>query len=301
MPHARPQPYHRILRTRDYRWWRPLVGLSVFVGAFLILTIAVTFVGIGVESAVTGDSYDVVLDRYATEVTPLGLLTTNLMLAALIPATVLGLLAGHQLRPGWLASVTARMRWSLMWRMGLLALGVVVATYGLSLFLPAEDTGMTEVDTVPLSRWLAFAAVVLLTTPLQAAGEEYAFRGYGLQALGAWVGTPWFAAVVTSLAFGLAHGTQSPALFVDRFAFGLVAAFLVVRTGGLEASIAMHVVNNAVVFLVAAAFDQVDDALTVTDTPWSFVVLDVFSMVTFALLALRIARRRQAETVTASG
>ncbi len=297
-PHVEPQPYHRILRTRDYHWWRPLVGLAVFVVTFVILTIAATIIGIVIESAATGDSFDLVLDRYTTEVSPWGLLTTNLMLATLIPAAMLALLAGHGLRPGWLASVAARMRWSLLWRMGLLALGVLVLSYAGSLLLPVDE-GATEVDSVALSTWLGFAVVVLLTTPLQAAGEEYAFRGYVMQALGAWVRTPWFAAVVTSLAFGFAHGTQSPALFIDRTAFGLVAAFLVIRTGGLEASIAMHVVNNAVVFLVAAAFDQVDDALTVTDTPWSYVAYDVATMVLFAWLALRLARRRKAATVTA--
>ena len=58
--------------------------------------------------------------------------------------------------------------------------------------------------------WLV--VVVLLTTPLQSAAEEYLFRGYLSQAIAGWVRTPRAgaisAALVTAALFSLAHLPQ---------------------------------------------------------------------------------------------
>ncbi len=94
--------------------------------------------------------------------------------------------------------------------------------------------------------------VVVLLTPLQATGEEYAFRGYLTQAFGA-CSAP--GAVRRRAATPLPRCSRSRTasartfpLFFDRFAFGLVAGILVIATGGLEAGIALHVLNNFVAF-----------------------------------------------------
>jgi len=296
------QPYHRILRTRGYRWWRPLVGLLVALVTFLVISVAVTAAAL-VPAFLTGaiDLTDAETDPAAALISdPLGLLGINLSLAALIPAVVLGLLAGHQLRPGMLHSVVGRMRWSFLAWCLLIEVGVTAVILPLSVLTGGGVVGDAP-ETQPLSfaAWLPFAIVILLTTPLQAAGEEYGFRGYGLQALGAWVRNPWFAIVVTSLLFAAAHGTQSPALFLNRFAFGMIAGWLTVRTGGLEAAIGIHVVNNMVVLLIASAAGQLAPSLTPTEAPWGTALLDVAGMVVYALLVLRLARRKGLDRLTA--
>jgi len=298
--HDRPLPYHLVLRTRTYKAWRPLLGLGLFIVSFVVLTVVVTVCGVLLDMAATGDSYDVVADRLFTDVTPLALLTANLSLAALIPAAALAIVAANRLGPGWLCSVLGRMRWRLLWRFLWLALAVVVgATLVAGFLTPVEETD-ASMEVVSLGRWLSLAVVILLTTPLQAAGEEVGFRGYQMQALGAWFRTPWVGIVATSLVFAFAHGSQNPALFVDRLGFGLVAAWLVVRTGGLEASIALHTVNNVITFLIAAAFDGVDDALTVTEAPWSLAVLDIAQALVFAVFVVRLVKRREVAVVTAA-
>ena len=147
---------------------------------------------------------------------------------------------------------------------------------------------------------VAVIAVTLLTSTFQAAGEEYFFRGYLLQAVGALVRSSMVAILVTTLVFTMAHGVwpwQSPALFLDRFAFGLVAALLVVRTGGLEASIAAHAANNVVTFVFAAVTNSVGASLGVQDAPWGLVMLDVAKFVAFGAVALWVARRMKLATV----
>lgn len=293
--HPEPQPYHRLLVARGYAWWRPLLGLAILGAAFIAFTVLVTIAIVAIDAAGTGDSFGQAFDRFGTEADPLFLLGTNLSLAVAIPAAVLAIVVAHRLRPGWLSSVVGRLRWGLLLRLCLLALVVVVGFTLLGGFLPADDdtvVDMADIELVSFSRWLVFAVVILLTTPLQSAAEEYAFRGYAFQALGAWFRTPWIGAIVTSLAFAFAHGTQNVPLFLDRFAFGLIACWLVVRTGGLEAAIALHVMNNIVIFLLTAAVDDIGDTLGMSEIPWPTVVVDVLQMVVFAWLADRYARRR---------
>lgn len=295
------QPYHRVLRTRNYGWWRPLVGLVVTGVTFAIISLVVTTAAL-VPAFLSGaiDLADAETDPAGALISdPLGLLAVNLSLAAFIPAAILGLLAGHQLRPGWLHSVIGRMRWSfLMWCL-LIEVGVTAVVLPLSVVVGGDVTGAGEAtDPLTFAQWLPFAIVILLTTPLQAAGEEYGFRGYGLQALGAWVRNPWFAIVITSLLFAAAHGAQSPALFLNRFAFGMIAGWLTVRTGGLEAAIGIHVVNNMVVLLIASAAGQLAPSLTPTEAPWGVALLDIAGMVLYAVLALRLAQRKGLDRLT---
>ena len=76
------------------------------------------------------------------------------------------------------------------------------------------------------------------------------------------------ALLITSGLFALAHGAQNFPLFFDRFAFGLMAGLIVILVGGLEAGIALHILNNLLAFAVAIAFDQLDGALTVSEVSW---------------------------------
>jgi membrane protease YdiL (CAAX protease family) len=96
---------------------------------------------------------------------------------------------------------------------------------------------------------------------------------------------------VSSTLFAMAHGQQDPWLFADRFAFGAVAALLVWRTGGLEASIALHAVNNLAVLGITIAQGELADAITGTEADPVSVVLDVGTLVVTALVVVLFARR----------
>jgi membrane protease YdiL (CAAX protease family) len=292
-----------VLRTRTYRSWRPAVGLFVMIGTFLVVSTAITLVTL-LPTILADPDPALRSDELVGDVvsTPLGLLGVNLSLAVLIPAAMLGLLAGHQIRPGFLHSVMGRFRWGFL-TLCLLVEGVVwLLTLPLTVLLAGDTEGVPapgDVGGLSLTQWLPFALVILLTTPLQAAGEEYGFRGYGLQALGAWVRNPWFAIIVTSVLFALAHGGQSLPLFLDRLAFGVVAGLLTVRTGGLEAAIAFHVVNNMIILLLASAAGQLEPSLTVSEAPWGLVVADVAGMALYTVVVLWLAHRRGLLTTTA--
>ena len=90
--------------------------------------------------------------------------------------------------------------------------------------------------------------------------------------------------------FALAHGIQDPPVFFDRFAFGLVAGVLVVRTGGLEAGIAMHVLNNWLAFGLAITLGDLGDALAAAEGTWWSIPATLTQSLVYLGLALFVAR-----------
>jgi membrane protease YdiL (CAAX protease family) len=222
------------------------------------------------------------------------LLITNLGLAALIPIAMLAVWAGHGWRPRWLTSVAPGLRWR--WLLLCAAVGLVVTA--LSVLLPYALSG------APTGRGRQVAvllAVVALTTPLQAAGEEYLFRGWLTQAIGSLFARAGLGTVVaggiSATLFAMAHGGQAPWLFLDRFAFGVLASYLTWRTGGLEAAIAVHTANNVVVFVPTILTGGLAGVLTVTDAPPAMVALDLAVMAVIALLITWLARRLRLQRV----
>ncbi len=295
-PHPEPRAYHEMLRTWSYRWWRPAVGILALVAGMLIvlplLLLPVLVVGVLLEGG-EEDFLDAFL-RAGTfeELTPSGLLYLNLSLGGLILWTWLLIRVLHQMRPRWLASVAPKLRWGYLFACAGLALVALIASVIVGTLLPesANPEISTEgVDYTTTTLWLAL--VILFTTPFQAIGEEYAFRGYLMQAVGSLTRRRWAALVVTSTLFAMAHGLQNPPLFFDRFMFGLVAGWLVIRTGGLEAGIAMHVLNNYVAFGLALAFSDINETLTVSEISWWNVPVTLTQSLVYAALAAWVAQR----------
>ncbi|MFP3821814.1 hypothetical protein SB658_24255, partial [Bacillus sp. SIMBA_008] len=70
--------------------------------------------------------------------------------------------------------------------------------------------------------------------------------------------------------------------------FAIVAAWLCWRTGGLEAAISLHIVNNVLIFLFGSV--GMVDANATSGTPVDLLA-STAAMVVYALLADRWARR----------
>ncbi len=254
--------------------------------------------------AVTGEPVVSSLEglRDTENPTPMSLAFLNVVLASAIPVAWFLSRVLHGLKPRWLSSVLPRIRW----RFFLVCLGLALLALMTRLLVTAvlPQEGVTEAGTVNdfTSTTRDFLLVVLLLTPLQAAGEEYAFRGYLTQAFGGLGGSRVLAVVAPALLFGLAHGLgQSLPVFVDRFAFGLVAGVLVIVTGGLEAAIAMHVLNNFVAFSLALAFSDMGSALNATGGSWWSLPGTLTQSLVYLALALAVARRMGLRHTTEGG
>jgi membrane protease YdiL (CAAX protease family) len=175
-------------------------------------------------------------------------------IALMLPAYLLASLIVNGPRVGLISSAAGRTRWG--WMLVSLAAATVVAgvVTGVSALLPAELEGSTGEIISPAENpqfWVTLA-VVLLVIPFQAAAEEYVFRGYLQQAIGRWLKHPAFAILLPVPLFVLGHA-YDPLGQASVAIFAIAAGWMTWRTGGLEAAIALHIVNNLLAFLLGLA------------------------------------------------
>jgi CAAX protease family protein len=299
---APPRRYHEVQLLGRRGGWRPIVGTVALVALMLVVAPLLLQVPFAIWFAVNGDPVVSGMERLLDldDPTPLGLAYLNLVLAAAIPVTWLLTRVLHGLRPRWLASVAPRIRWR--WFLVCLGLSLLalLATVVVSALVPASpaDPELNGRLNDFTSTTRDFAIVLVLLTPLQAAGEEYAFRGYLTQAFGGLFRRRWVAVAGPAVLFALAHGAQSAPVFFDRFAFGLVAGVLVIATGGLEAGIAMHVLNNWLAFGLALAYGDMGSTLNPSGGSWRSLPVTLTQSLVYLALALLVARRTGLATTT---
>ncbi|MGC5290149.1 CPBP family intramembrane glutamic endopeptidase [Micromonospora sp. DT231] len=291
-------PYHRLGRTDRHRWWRPLVGtLALLASAAVVM--GFLFVVAAIVGELTNRPNDA--DGFPTfgPIPDTALLIVSL---ALLLPLVLGTAWLVQRRPaGTVSSVLGRLRWGWLGRCLLIATPlIIVMLAGADLLLGLTDEGSVVEPAATWVGWPEFAAgllMVLLLVPIQAAAEEYAFRGWLVQAVGAYLRTPWPGIALQAVLFAAGHGWGTAWGFLDLAFMGVLLGWLTIRTGGLEAAIALHVVNNLIAFTLAAAFGGLTADETMADAPWQLVVVDVLALSAYALVIDRLAARRGLATV----
>lgn len=308
-PHPEPRAYHQMLRTWNYKWWKPVVGIILVILGMVVVAPLVMLPVLAIGVVIEGGPFLESLEKAATleAIGPAALLYLNLTLGSAILVTWFVMRVLHRMRPRWLTSVVPKMRWKLLFICIGLAVIALIAQVIVSAMLPGtQEADVTQELNHFTTTTAILALIVLLTTPFQAAGEEYIFRGYMMQAIGsfwsfAWVppvATKWIAILATSALFASAHGVQNFPLFFDRFMFGLIAGWLVIRTGGLEAGIAMHILNNFLAFGFALTFGDLSESLNVSEVGWGNVPLTLVQAGTYALLVLFVAKKMNLANMT---
>jgi membrane protease YdiL (CAAX protease family) len=142
------------------------------------------------------------------------------------------------------------------------------------------------------ARFAPLAAVIVALVPLQASAEEYFFRGTLQQAVGSFIRWKWLPIVVSAAAFAAIHLAPLPAT-VSLFALGGYSAWLTIYTGGLEAAIAWHVINNLAVLLLSSAGKSTTDAIKINQgASWTGVVIQVVLGLLYTAVVVRAFHRR---------
>ncbi|MFG1909596.1 CPBP family intramembrane glutamic endopeptidase [Kribbella sp. NPDC048928] len=314
MPAPTGTPFHRLGRTPKHVWWRPIAGTLLlglcgfFAMTFVVLAWAIVHeLTAGSFPAPSGtDVFPSDTENLALSLALLGILTPLVGLAAWLV----------QRRPFWsVASVLNRIRWRWLLWCCLPALGYVALSYLVGLLVdavaPPEDAIGSEGGA-----WIGFGAfvvpalVILILVPFQSTAEEFVFRGWLIQAVGAYgpdsvdgadgkarrlrklFRSPWPGIVVGGAAFVLGHGYTGWAM-ADVFLFAVTVGWLTVRTGGLEAAIALHVLNNLIAFLLPAAMGHGAEWDQQGGAPWTLLVSDAVCLAAYAYAVTWLARRRE--------
>lgn len=276
-----------LLRAQPgHRWWRPLL-----VGSVAVVLYAAFLLALGLGAAVVAVVVPAVggaVDRFwSTEVDSGDPVTFGLLLAMvalMLPALLVATRLVGSGPVGVLSSVTGRLRLRWFGSATLVALALWVPTMTVW-FVVSVATGNLEVRQVAPSTSLVLLVLTLVLVPFQAAAEEYVFRGHLVQLAGSWLRHPAVAVLLPVPLFVVGHGYGFLGT-VDVAVFALVCGWLAWRTGGLEAPIAVHVANNAVL-MVASAVGLGDP--NATDTSVLGLVISTALLVVFALVVVRRA------------
>lgn len=148
------------------------------------------------------------------------------------------------------------------WRLFLpdfLQVTLALAALNLLLFvLPPWDVLSSTQPGLAFDRWLLLLPLTLGALVIQTGAEEVFFRGYFQSQLAARVRHPAIWMGVPSIAFGVGHYLPEVygenALLVAGWSvvFGLAAADLTARSGNLGPALALHFVNNFMVFAIVS-------------------------------------------------
>ncbi|MDK9663118.1 CPBP family intramembrane glutamic endopeptidase [Propionibacterium freudenreichii] len=297
MPASEPMPgvdYALVMRSpAPGGAMRAITGLALVAAGYLLITQILLYLGAWLSWLARGQ-HGSMQDGYAAVAgyqVPEGIVIVNLALAAAIIVVLVIARWCNGRQPGWLVSVRPGMRW------GFLACAVVVGLVvlnGIYLLAPARAALHWN---PPSNAWLLMVLVVV-TSPLQAAGEEFLFRGYLQQALGALTGRSWVALIVSALVFAAMHGSQNLPLFIDRFGFGLIAGGMVLATGGLEASIAAHAANNVSSFGYAIAGGTLAQTRQISASNWATTGSNVVGYLVTGVAMVAVARLLRLRRVT---
>jgi len=283
-----------MLRGPQYRWWKPLLCL-VLVLPLALLMMGLAIVPVLVAGLVSGApdlvEYTVRTTSDIANLGPIGFIYLNLTLIVLIPASGLSIWIVHGIRPGYLSSVAGRIRWRWMLR----CVAVIAPLWAVYTLLGV----LVEPFTSPRpDHWVALLVIVVLMTPLQAAGEEYFFRGWIMQNVGAWFARPMVGLVaslaVSAAAFSTAHLSPDPWVLGTIACLAVASGVAAWRTGGLEAGIAMHAVNNVLTFGVVVFYGGWSQAFVGTDTTGTPVMLLLAVAVNGSALALILWQAKRA-------
>jgi membrane protease YdiL (CAAX protease family) len=277
---AEELPYDRIARLGRDRWWIPPLSILTTMFAWFLAFGCLAGLGEVIPASLPGH-----LPRgWMPSAALLDDISTLGAIALFAPAALLTVRLVQRRPAGTLLSVDGRLRWR--W------LGICAALSGVLPVLLVSGLAISGERLLAVG-WAAFlpiAALLLVLVPLQTAGEECLTRGLALQSLGLY--GRWVGVAGSAVFFAVLHGIGTWYGFGALALGAAVWALLVIRTGGLEVSIAAHASGNLTALLLAAADGDVGSAgsSTAADAPaWAAAGLGAADIV-YALLILGALR-----------
>ncbi|MDO4400401.1 MAG: CPBP family intramembrane metalloprotease [Coriobacteriia bacterium] len=274
-----------------YRWWKPLiVGLLTFV--FMI----VFQMGVILAAALAANDpsmLDGVSTSYDTmnPFTGPGALGELGSVAAMLPALALAVLIVRD-RP-FSSLSSSRGGWN--WKAFAKCIGIAIPIYLIA--MPIEILVFPSGSADGIVRFTLIGFIVCtIITPLQCVAEEYVFRGFILQTVGSWTKLPAVGIVVAAIAFAAGHPYNTIGV-VSILINGLIWGYVVWKTKGLEASSAIHIVNNLAGFYIAGLGIE---SLTSEVNVASFVITIIIDVV-YAVAVLHLGKRNGWFEPTADG
>lgn len=252
---AREHDYTTYPRTFDtYRWYKPLlVGLLFFVFAAILnlgLIDLITKAIFGAKVSSTG--YDD-MDFFSAA----GAFSNGFSAASVVPCM---LLAAVIVKDRPVSSYFSSMGgWR--WKVFLKTLAAAFVILG----IPTIVMHLVHGRTGDIRFTLGGFIILTLLAPFQGLGEELTDRGYIVQTVSSWFMLPAAGILVQVVIFTMSHPYNIVGK-VEIAVSGLLYALVVYFSNGLEASSALHIVNNmSEIYMVGIGFGSITAEQTVPD------------------------------------
>lgn len=240
----------------NHEFWRYIVGfLVVFIGSQLVgsmplmMAVAIkTMQNGGLELTNTMDIFSA--------------FEPNIMLLFLLFPFVIGFLGlklwmkpMHNQPFRTLNNVSGKLNWKKVFFAFFLWASVSIVLMVTDYFLNPEDYELN----FKFGPFLLLLLLVIVLMPLQTSFEEYMFRGYLMQGIGALAKNRWVPLVTTSVIFGLMHlgnpeiGKIGYIAIIAYLGSGFFLGIITLMDEGLELALGFHAANNMVTALLVTA------------------------------------------------
>lgn len=299
MSAAVPEPavrhYADALSEPRRPWWIAASALVVFGAAVVVVSVLLSLAAIELDLAL-GLTTEATVNSGAVVLTPTVFLANNLVLASLVPISMVTQWAFYGVRPRWMLSVTGAWRWHLVARSALFIVPIYLLYAGGGIALAAAEL----IAAPPSGTTVALLIMIVLTTPLQAAGEEFGFRGFLTRTVGSWSRRPgvsfFIGTLVSSITFALVHFAADPWLIAYYLVFAVAMSLIVRATGGLEIAVFIHALNNVLLLGPAVVLSSLEESFDRSDGsagPFALVPMTVITVITLIVLWWAPRRRVQ--------
>lgn len=207
-----------------YSWYKP-----IFIAVIaIIVTIALSFAALSI-----------------IKIDPRSSTVMNLILAAVtMIIVILGIYIGNRIiyKIPFSTQVAPVRKWN--WGVYIKSFVIALIVYGIIMSYNFLASGAKITNNLPIS-----LIILCLILPIfQGFGEEFLCRGLLMQTFGSWFKIPIVAIILQAVIFAVLHPYQLFSL-ISVLCTGLVYGLITWYGQGLEASSAMHAVNNIASFL----------------------------------------------------
>jgi membrane protease YdiL (CAAX protease family) len=231
----------------DLGFWKYIVIPFLFIGIVILNVVAIEFLDIDQNASIKNEIARkgenlVLFESLITFVVFLGLL---LLWVKYIHRQSITSLTTSRKKIDWKRIFFAFFTWG----------GITAAFVFVGYFLEPESMQWNFV----LNKFLGLLLIGVVMIPLQTSFEEYLFRGYLLQGIGAKFKSRVIPLIITSVIFGLLHianpevGKLGYVVMVYYIGTGLFLGVITLLDEGLELALGFHAANNLVGALLVTA------------------------------------------------
>ncbi len=228
-------------------FWKYLIIPTIFAGIMVLNFLAIQLMDLDVDKIIRSEIEKKGENRFLIE-----------SLAPMVVLLILLLLWVKYVHKQSITSLTtsrSKIDWKRIWFAfffwGIISSGLVLIDYSMN---PEH-----YVMNFQLEPFIYLVVIAVLLVPLQTSFEEYLFRGYLMQGIGALAKNKWLPLIVTSVMFGVMHIGNPEVEKIGYFILvyyigtGFFLGIITLMDEGLELALGFHAANNLFTALLVTA------------------------------------------------